>query len=66
MSTKRKPADLKTYVIDWAIGGAWTVEASSPEEAQDKFDKACEGGNRGINPLRDGEWSNDPPQLLST
>lgn len=65
LTKTRKRTTLKTYVIDWTIGGTYTVQASSPEEAQEKFDLACEGGGgKGINPLRDGEWQNDPPQEM--
>ncbi len=66
MSTKAKPKAkaLKRYVIDWQLGGALIVEASSPEEAQEKFDKATEGGPGKFSAMRDGEWSNDAPQEL--
>lgn len=48
------------WIIDWRIEGSAEIFASSAEEAQEKFDKGF-NSPRGINPLRDGEVSNDRP-----
>lgn len=57
VSTRRK------YVVDWRIEGSYEVMASSPEEAQDLFDKAWETPSRVS--FQDGEVSNDVPYLNS-
>jgi hypothetical protein len=33
----------RTYVIEWAIKGTTSIEASSPDEARSKFDKMSAG-----------------------
>lgn len=53
---------MAKYAIDWRVEGTWIVEAASPDEAQDKFDRAWEGGR--IKPERDGEASNSDPQRV--
>lgn len=56
---------MARYIIDWRIEGSFEVDAASPENAQEKFDRAW-NNPRGILPDRDGEVSNGPPQLVGT
>lgn len=52
----------KPWLIDWRIEGTRQVLAETAEEAQEIFDKGL-GSPNFLDPLRDGEVSNDPPCL---
>lgn len=54
-------APKKKYIIDWRVEGCIEIEAASPDEAQEIFDRRF---TFSINPRCDGaEASNDPPYL---
>lgn len=59
-TAKRAVSTHQRYVVDWVLAGSYEVTASSAAEAQDLFDEAW-GSPSKINPLRDGEVTNDPP-----
>ncbi|MCD1265454.1 hypothetical protein B5M44_25200 [Shinella sumterensis] len=50
----------KPWLIDWRIEGTRQVLAADADEAQELFDKGF-GSPNFLDPLRDGEVSNDPP-----
>lgn len=50
----------KPWLIDWRIEGTQQVLAEDADEAQELFDKGF-GSPNFVDPLRDGEVSNDPP-----
>ena len=59
-NVKQPVSTRRVYVVDWVLAGSYEVAASSAEEAQDLFDEAW-GSPSKINPLRDGEVTNDMP-----
>ncbi|ELT47486.1 hypothetical protein [Brucella intermedia] len=55
----------KLWLIDWRIEGTRQVLAEDADEAQQLFDKGF-GSSNFLDPLRDGEVSNDPPYRNAT
>jgi len=55
----------KLWLIDWRIEGTLQVLAEDADEAQQLFDKGFGSPNL-LDPLRDGEVSNDPPYRNAT
>jgi hypothetical protein len=55
----------KPWLIDWRIEGIQQVLAEDADEAQELFDKGF-GSPNFLDPLRDGEVSNDPPYRNGT
>jgi hypothetical protein len=53
------------WLIDWRIEGTQQVLAEDAAEAQELFDKGF-GSPNFLDPLRDGEVSNDPPYRNAT
>ncbi|KAB2683256.1 hypothetical protein [Brucella tritici] len=55
----------KPWLIDWRIEGTQQVLTEDADEAQELFDKGF-GSPNFLDPLRDGEVSNDPPYRNGT
>lgn len=53
------------WIIDWHIQGSTEIKAENADRAQELFDERF-GTPRYLDPLRDGEISNDPPYRKST